>query len=430
MPSRTALGALLACCALALAPGARPAQAVQAAPATCAGVPATIVGTSGDDALVGTPGDDVIVGLDGGDTVDAGPGNDLVCGDAGPDHLTGGVGDDRLYGGSNGLVPQLESPPEPWGDTLVPGPGDDLVDLGANTVLRDDGSNAPDAIDYSASASGVVVDLVAGTATGEGTDAVVLTQPAAGPAVELRGSTLDDLLRGSEGDDLLLGKGGGDRIEGRGGDDLLINDRDTYEYEPAPGEPADDVFDGGEGADTLDSTGGSDVLLGGPGRDVVRKSRGPVVIDGGSGADGLSVRLTSGRHTVSGGAGRDRLQLAVVTTGDRARGVLDHARGRFVVRLARRGPVRAVVTRVERVTMPFDRGRWTYLGTRGDDRVGGGAAYTARGRGGDDLIRGSYDDDVLLGGGGRDRVVGRGGEDRCRAEEVRGCEVVHPENLL
>jgi hypothetical protein len=72
--------------------------------------------------------------------------------------------------------------------------------------------------------------------------------------------------------------------------------------------------------------------------------------------------------------------------------------------------------------MPSEPGRWTYLGTRGDDRVAGGYAYTARGRAGDDLIRGSYDDDVLLGGPGRDRVVGRRGEDRCRAEEVVSCE--------
>ena len=72
--------------------------------------------------------------------------------------------------------------------------------------------------------------------------------------------------------------------------------------------------------------------------------------------------------------------------------------------------------------MPHNAGRWTYLGTRGDDRVGGGAAYTARGRAGDDVLIGSAWDDVLLGGGGRDRVVGGRGVDRCRGEELVGCE--------
>jgi Ca2+-binding RTX toxin-like protein len=72
--------------------------------------------------------------------------------------------------------------------------------------------------------------------------------------------------------------------------------------------------------------------------------------------------------------------------------------------------------------MPHNPGRWTYFGTPGDDRVSGGAAYAARGRGGDDVLRGSAADDVLLGGRGRDRAVGSRGDDRCRAEDVRGCE--------
>lgn len=164
------------------------------------------------------------------------------------------------------------------------------------------------------------------------------------------------------------------------------------------------------------------MLLGGPGRDDLRKERGPATLDGGPDADRLSVYLSLGRHSVSGGDGRDEVLLAVLSTGRRTRGVMDHARGRFVVRLAHRAPVRARVLEVERVQMPHNVGRWTYLGTRGDDRVTGGAAYTARGRGGDDVLIGSYDDDVLLGGPGRDRVVGNRGHDRCRAEDVRGCE--------
>jgi hypothetical protein len=159
MPSRRTLAAALFCGPFAIGPSLQAAPA-QSATATCAGVPATIVGTSGDDTLTGTPGDDVIAGLDGADVIDAGAGNDLVCGDAGPDRVTGGPGDDRLFGGANGLVPEFESAPEPAGDALVPGPGDDVVDVGVNTVLRGDGWNSPDTIDYSGSTHEVLLAVL------------------------------------------------------------------------------------------------------------------------------------------------------------------------------------------------------------------------------------------------------------------------------
>ena len=44
------------------------AGAAEAVP-MCFGMPATIVGTAGDDTLTGTPGDDVIVGLEGTDVI-------------------------------------------------------------------------------------------------------------------------------------------------------------------------------------------------------------------------------------------------------------------------------------------------------------------------------------------------------------------------
>src|SRR5215207_3017858 len=47
---------------------------------TCVGVPATIVGTEGNDNLVGTEGRDIIVALGGNDRVQALGGDDAVCG--------------------------------------------------------------------------------------------------------------------------------------------------------------------------------------------------------------------------------------------------------------------------------------------------------------------------------------------------------------
>ena len=60
---------------------------------------ATIVGTSGDDALHGTPGPYVIAGRDGSDRVFGNRGNDVMCGGPGGDKLEGGKGGDDLFGG-------------------------------------------------------------------------------------------------------------------------------------------------------------------------------------------------------------------------------------------------------------------------------------------------------------------------------------------
>ena len=67
--------------------------------ATCFALTATIVGTSGNDALHGTPGPDVIAGRGGSDRVFGNRGNDVMCGGPGGDKLEGGKGGDDLFGG-------------------------------------------------------------------------------------------------------------------------------------------------------------------------------------------------------------------------------------------------------------------------------------------------------------------------------------------
>jgi glucose/arabinose dehydrogenase len=95
-------------------PPPTPLGAAGAAPPTCKGIPATIVGTDGSDVLSGTPGKDVIVGLGGNDKLSGLAGNDLICGGAGRDTLKGGKGNDKLYG-------------EAGKDTLKGGPGKDTL---------------------------------------------------------------------------------------------------------------------------------------------------------------------------------------------------------------------------------------------------------------------------------------------------------------
>src|SRR5262249_51955396 len=93
-----------------------------------------------------------------------------------------------------------------------------------------------DSLDFSfwtASSTGVTVDLAAGTATAlggiRGAEIVV-------------GSQANDVLTGGSGDDVLVAMAGDDVIDGAGGRDIVI---------------------GGVGADTLSGGGNDDIVIGG-----------------------------------------------------------------------------------------------------------------------------------------------------------------------
>lgn len=91
--------------------------------ASCRGVPATLVGTRGDDVLVGSAAPDVIVAFAGNDTVFAFSGRDLICAGSGRDHVGGGTAADRVFGGAGGDRLLGRGGP----DLLRGGPGPDLL---------------------------------------------------------------------------------------------------------------------------------------------------------------------------------------------------------------------------------------------------------------------------------------------------------------
>ncbi len=125
----------------------------------CAGLPATHVGTPGDDTIIGTPQWDVIVGGRGDDVIYGLDGNDVIC---------GGAGNDTLIGG-------------PGADTLGGGPGRDIIEGRAGSD-RINGGGGPD---------------------------------------RLYGNGGRDLMQGDSGDDRIWGGPDGDRLFGRSGDDRL-----------------------------------------------------------------------------------------------------------------------------------------------------------------------------------------------------------------
>jgi Ca2+-binding RTX toxin-like protein len=124
---------------------------------TCAGQPATIVGTSGRDTLTGTDGPDVITGRGGNDVIEGVGDDDRLCGNSGNDRVDGGSGDDFVRG-------------NPDEDRVNGGPGDDDAR----------GGRGDDRVD---------------------------------------GDGGDDRLRGNPGDDHLVGGEGRDRCNGDSGND-------------------------------------------------------------------------------------------------------------------------------------------------------------------------------------------------------------------
>lgn len=436
----TALAGLLAL-PLGLGLTGAPAHAAE----TCDGVVATIVvtpkpGSFGTDPVVGTPGDDVIVGTAQADDIDGAGGNDRICGLAGADDLTGGPGDDRLFGG---LDEQYFPDDDYFGDTIAPGPGDDHVDLGHDPEsedLFDLDIGYWDRVSYADATGPVVVDLGAGTATGEGTDTFAPITLGGG----IEGSAYDDRLTGHDGPDWIAAGGGDDVVAGEGGDDLIdADDLSRYRSRGADPQPGDDVVDGGAGNDDIVGGHGADVLsggsgddslrsdagsgtrvLGGPGRDVVGGS-GDTVADGEGGRDVLwAVVDEPGVVEVDGGAGRDEVRLDVMRDLPRGtRVVIGRTRG--VVAIEGEPVVRfSSAPRLDLNAMHA--GPVTWYGTGGDDVAdleNSNRAVRAYGRGGDDRITGSWARDVLDGGPGRDRLDGSSGRDRClRGERVSSCE--------
>ncbi|MBK5231642.1 MAG: DUF11 domain-containing protein [Thermoleophilia bacterium] len=108
---------------------AKTTVAVPSKPVTCAGVTATVVGTSGRDQLVGTSGRDVVAAFGGADRIATFSGRDLVCAGRGNDYVLSGADGDRVLGG-------------PGADRLVGRSGADLLKGNAgNDVLKGNRGN-------------------------------------------------------------------------------------------------------------------------------------------------------------------------------------------------------------------------------------------------------------------------------------------------
>ena len=193
---------------IAFAPLGVVGLAATTAETTCDGKVPSIVVVAGTP-TTGTPGDDVILGTFARDEINGRGGYETICGLGTIRHAVGGPGYDRLFGGLDDYYVPDDGDA---GDILVPGPGNDFIDLGVDpasaTVDYVDRPAAFDRVAFQDAPGPVTVDLSAGKATGEGTDTIVVPTYSGG----IVGSAYDDVLTGTNAPDRILGGGGDDRI--------------------------------------------------------------------------------------------------------------------------------------------------------------------------------------------------------------------------
>ena len=364
-----------------------------------------LCGRGGNDLLLGKQGKDRLLGGDGEDTLDGGTGNDSLDGQGGADIATflaattgvtvnlangsaTGQGKDKIAGVEN-VVGSSHNDILTGGvadDTLVGGDGDDTLAGGLGGDVLDGGAGIDKANYFSASDS-IDVDLGAGTATGQGSDALSGVE-------HVTGSSQDDSLAGDAGDNTLHGGAGADTVTFAGAPSGvtvdLLNDSAT-----------------GEGNDSLPAI---ENVVGSPQPDTIAGDGTRNAIDGGAGSDtvsyatavsGVSVDLVNG--TVAGGD-TDALTALENVTGTA-----------FADALIGGGGVNQL------------------SGGDGNDTLAAGAGEDALlGQGGDDQIYGEPANDVLSGGTGDDMLDGGTGVDSCDGgtgtnQFAGGCDTSAPQ---
>jgi trimeric autotransporter adhesin len=290
----------------------------------------TIIGTSRDDSMFGGDGNDTLQGRGGTDSLSGGNGDDTLSGGDGNDFLSGGAGLDKLDGGADS-------------DTLSTGGASDVV---AGEVYN---GGAGDSDQLSVSSFGGAVDLTSVTLTnletlsGFGADVILTPTQLVGFESSINAKSIT--LSGAGSVDISTTSVNVDVFNlSAGGNGLKFTDK-TF---------GTTSVNGGAGADTVTvldpsfSTGASLIIDGGGGNDRLIGANGADIITGGTGNDNLS-----------GGGGDDFL------SGDAGNDILRGGAGVDFLN-----------------------------GSTGDDNLSGG--------GGDDFLSGDAGNDLLTGGEGVD----------------------------
>jgi Ca2+-binding RTX toxin-like protein len=359
-----------------------------------------IIGYNGPDKLSGGGGDDYLDGQQGSDKIDGDGGDDKALGDKGNDAISGGEGEDHIEGGP-GDEPNLDGgagADEVFGgagiDRADGGPGDgDIVrgDAGIDTLSGGEGGN--DIVSYaSATRSGVIVNLSAGKAKGDGHDGLSGFEDVVGSPQgdEIAGDGSANRIDGGVGNDNLDSGGGNDLAYGGPGSDDCAGFAGETSCGPEEPHPAHMAFATlNQGLD-----GASLIVLGSPGNDNIGISRAPSgwVITS-------SIPIFAGDGCIAEGSGlvcpdSGGAPLIVVTGGDGNDGLA----------------VDGSVPGGAKVRINGNAGSDSLVGGNGEDVLEAGENYNGPDNG-NDRLEGNAGSDVLYADPGSDNLLGGAGND-------------------
>ncbi|MDX2273893.1 MAG: calcium-binding protein [Hyphomonadaceae bacterium] len=384
------------------------------------------------DTLYGGGGNDTLFGFGGADTLLGGSGADILDGGAAADTMIGGVGNDTYI---------VDSLADRAFETF--NGGIDTIQSAVQTDLRFVWTQHIERLTYTGTA--------AVTLHGNTLDNILISQSAA--ADTLNGYGGDDTLNGGGGDDTVNGGGGHDTLDGGAGadtmsggvgDDIYFANAGDVVIENAnegidtvvgsktslgaafenliytganaatlTGNTLANLMLGGSGANTINGGSGADLLFGGSGADVVNGGNNDDVLCGGGflgfSFNGVIVEDNS-IDSLVGGNGNDRYligSLLDTITESVSGGVLDVVVASISTSLGR-------YANVEALLLAQGAGAaWSASGTAGADILVGNELdnYIVGGEGADILSAwnvfagGVAQSDIVIGGGGNDTIL-------------------------
>jgi Ca2+-binding RTX toxin-like protein len=373
-----------------------------------------ILGQGGNDKLVGLFGGDYLSGGEDDDHLDGGFQSDTLSGDDGKDTLEGASGDDTFIGGaqgdnmSGGLGNDLFSDYDVAdynGDTIDGGLGTDTMHLslyGADSGIDFTAQDAVETVNlYGAEIHDIEQYQIEGSDSG---------------ADKLTGGRWNDTFFGNGGDDNLDGAGGADYLNGGDGNDTVYggdgedvlsggDDDDVLNggnmRDALYGEDGNDKLVAGAGDDYMDGGIGNDTLNGGVGDDYIITGDGKDQVIGGAGDDDILMTMGTGKKTIDGGTGADKLELRNVD-------------GDFIARDPSQINTLADGSTIKNIES------YDVYGTDNDNVIttlGGDDELV--GYDGNDTLRAGAGNDTLHAGDGNDKLFGEAGNDTMFAEGAK-----------